>query len=83
MNMLVAGTPQLFVRDNWAKKMKVAIIHSANKMDHRSVATLSTNVDIDTLQTYRQSVGRKTHEIVSKLKPEEVNQKVEASRYKK
>ena len=85
MNMLVAGTPQLFVRDHWANKLNVdtLCVHSANNMDDRSIATLSAQIDIDALLTYRQSVGRRTREIVRKLKPEELKQKVNPSRLQK
>jgi hypothetical protein len=80
MNMLVAGTPQLFVRDGWRKKLKINIIHSANSMDDAGVATLSAKIDVDALRAYRQSVGRRTREVVRKLKPEELRKKAEASR---
>lgn len=80
MNTLVAGTPQLFVREGWANKLKVAVRHSANKMDGRSVAALSAQIDIVALRSYRQSVGRRTREIVRKLKPEELRQKVDTAR---
>jgi len=83
MNMLVAGTPQLFVRDHWADKLNVSILHSANKMDDRGVAAFSTQIDIDALVLYRQSVGRRTREIVRKLKPEELKQKADPSRLQK
>ncbi len=39
MNMLVAGTPQLFTRDDWAERLNVPVLHSANKMDDRDVAS--------------------------------------------
>jgi hypothetical protein len=83
MNMLVAGTPQLFTEDNWAMKMKVAIVHSANKMDHASLATLSAQIDINALRAYRQSVGNRTRKIVRQLKLEELKQKVDALRLQK
>jgi hypothetical protein len=83
MNMLVAGTPQLFVKDGWNKKLKVTVIHSGNSMEDTSVATLSARIDIGQLRAYRQSVGRRTREIVRKLKPEEFPQKAEASRLQK
>lgn len=83
MNMLVAGTPQLFLRENWAKKLNANILHSANSMDGNSIATLSARVNIAALQAYRQSVGRRTREIVRKLKPEELNQKANPSRLQK
>ncbi len=83
MNMLVAGTPQLFVKDGWQKKLRINILHSANSMDDQSVAALSAQIDLDQLRTYRQSVGRRTREIIRKLKPEELQQKAEASRLQK
>jgi hypothetical protein len=52
-------------------------------MDDRVIATLSPRVDIDALRAYRQSVGRRTREIVRKLKPEELKQKASASRFQR
>jgi hypothetical protein len=52
-------------------------------MDDRSVATLSTKFGLDALQTYRQSAGRRTSEMVRQLKPGAVHQKVEAPRVQK
>lgn len=83
MNMLVAATPQLFVKESWASKMNVSIIHSANKMDDVSVAILNANVDIDGLRTYRRAVGRRTREIVKNLDPQDFKQRVNTSRLRK
>lgn len=83
MNMLVAETPQLFIRDDWEKKMKAAIVHSGNNMDDREIAVFSARVDIEQLQAYRQSVGRRTRAIVKKLKPERFKQKADPSRVEK
>lgn len=83
MNMLVAATPQLFVKESWSRKMNVSIIHSANKMDDASVAALSAKVDIDVLRTYRRAVGRRTREIVRKLGPQDLKQKVDTARLQK
>ena len=83
MNMLVAGTSQLFVRDGWANKLKVAVFHSANSMHAGDVATLNTQIDVNELRAYRQSVGRRTREVVRKLNPEELQRKAEASRLQK
>jgi hypothetical protein len=83
MNMLVAGTSQLFVREGWARKLKIAVFHSANSMDARDVAALSAQIDLNELRAYRQSVGRRTREVVRKLKPEELRRKAEASRLQK
>lgn len=76
MNMLVAGTEQLFTRDGWAKKMKVSVLHSANKMDDASIARLSAVIDIPSLRACRISVGKRTREIVKKLQATDFKQKV-------
>lgn len=83
MNVLVAGTPQLFTQDRWMRKLNVAIPHSANEMDDTGVATLSARIDLDALQEYRQSVGRRTRQIVQHIKPEELRQKADPSRLRK
>ena len=57
MNMLVAGTPQLFTQDRWMKNLNVAIQHSANEMDDTGVATLSARIDLDALQKYRSTAN--------------------------
>jgi hypothetical protein len=83
MNMLVAGTEQLFTRDHWAKKMNVSILHSANRMDDASVARLSTEIDIQSLRAYRIAVGKRTREIVRTLQSTNFKRKVESSRIEK
>jgi len=83
MNMLVAGAQQLFHRDNWARKMNVSFIHSANKMDNDSVAKLSAKMDLDAVRAYRIAVGRRTREIVKKLRADEFRQKVDPLRIQK
>ena len=80
MNMLVAGTLQLFSRDDWAGRMNVSVLHSANGMDEQSVAELSANVDIKCLRKYRTAVARRTRQIVQELKAEDFKTKVDPSR---
>ena len=67
MNLLVAGTPQLYPKDNWAKKLKSTIPHSANKMDDDDVAQLSAALDMKALRDYRIAVGKRTRAIVKKF----------------
>jgi hypothetical protein len=80
MNLLVAGSPQLFHQDHWPKWMAVAIHHTGNGMDEEGVANLSATIDVEALQAYRVAVGRRTREIVQRLRPEELKQKVEPAR---
>jgi len=80
MNMLVAGTPQLYRQEKWAKDLKSTIHHSANKMDDASVKRLSSNLDFSALREYRSAVGKRTREIVRKIHPGSFNQKVNPAR---
>lgn len=83
MNMLVAGTPQVYKRDKWAQILNSTIHHSANKMDEDSVRLLSARLDMAALREYRLSVGKRTREIVRKIHPNEFNQKVDPIRLEK
>jgi hypothetical protein len=83
MNMLVAGMEQLFTRGGWAKKLKVDIVHSANKMSDAGVAKLSAGIDIAALKAYRIAVGKRTREIVKQLEAEDFKKKVEPNRIQK
>jgi hypothetical protein len=49
-------------------------------MSAEAVASLSAQLDINALREYRIAVGRRTREIVKKLKPADLNQRVEAAR---
>jgi hypothetical protein len=83
MNLLVAGTPQLYLKDDWAKKLKSTIPHSANKMDNESVARLSAAIGMKALREYRIAVGKRTRAIVKKLQIEQFSQKVDSKRLQK
>jgi hypothetical protein len=83
MNLLVAGTEQIFTRDDWAKKLNVEIIHSANSMDDASMAKFSACINVKALKAYRVAVGRRTRQIVKKLKAEAYNKPVDPLRAQK
>ena len=83
MNLLIAGTPQLYIKDNWSKKLKSTVPHSANKMDNESVARLSAAVDMKALREYRIAVGKRTRAIVKKIRTEELKQKINPIRLQK
>jgi hypothetical protein len=80
MNLLVAGSPQLLHRDGWLKRMGITARDTGNAMDKASVARLSAAIDIEALRAYRLAVGRRTCEIVKRLEPEELKQKVDPAR---
>lgn len=80
MNLLVAGSPQIFSRDGWSERLKAGIRHTGNAMEVESVARLGQTVDIEALQAYRMAVGRRTREIARQLEPQQLKQKVDPAR---
>ena len=80
MNLLVAGTPQLFHQENWPKRLKSSVCTTGNGMTDDEVVRLSAAVDLKALQDYRVAVGRRTRDIVVQLQPQHLKQKVEPLR---
>ncbi|MCP4580403.1 MAG: DinB family protein [candidate division Zixibacteria bacterium] len=80
MNLLVTGTPQCLIRNDWLKKLKINICHTGNAMSDDDVAQLSSDIEIEALKAYRIAVGRNTSKIVKKLKQEDFKKSVDPSR---
>ncbi len=80
MNLLVAGGPQIALRDNWLERMGITVQDTGNAMDEAGMARLSATIDIQALRAYRVAVGRATREIVQQLPAEALKQKVDPAR---
>lgn len=80
MNLLVAGSPQIFHRDRWSERMKSSVRHTGNAMDLEEVSTLSQRVDIEALRAYRLAVGKRTREIVRQLQAGDLKRKIDPAR---
>jgi len=80
MNLLVAGSPEVFQQGGWREKLNVPIIHTGNLMGSSDVENLSAAVDIDQLRRYRLVVGRRTREIAGSLQPDEIRRKTSPAR---
>ncbi|KAA3662599.1 MAG: DinB family protein [Chloroflexi bacterium] len=80
INLLVAGTPQLFLQENWRQKINAPIQHTGNSMNAEEVVELSATIDIDSLLAYRLAVGHRTREIVQQLTSTALKQKVNPGR---
>ncbi len=80
MNVLVAGSPQVFQQGSWREQLKVSQEDTGNLMGSGAVASLSAAVDITALRSYRQAVGRRTRAIVPALKPDELKRKTSPAR---
>lgn len=80
MNLLVAGAPQLFEKEGWQSRLRVAERDTGNAMSAGRIAQLSAAVDLTALRAYRTAVGRRTREIVKALQPGDLGKKAEPLR---
>jgi hypothetical protein len=77
MNVLLAGSDQLFEQNAWANRLTVTTRDTGNAMSPIEIANLSAAVNIAALRAYRMEVGRRTRQIVSQLQPDDFKRKVE------
>ena len=80
MNMLVAGSPQVFTQGDWQIKMGIETRDTGNIMPADQILQLSQKINMAALRAYRVDVGRRTQEIVSQLPPERLKDKVDPAR---
>lgn len=80
MNLLAAGSPQVFHSAGWRERLGAGIEHTGNAMDVDSVRALSEKVSIETLHAYRLAVGRRTREIAHNIPPGCLKQKIDPAR---
>jgi len=77
MNVLVAGTPQVFQAEGWVNKVGIDTPETGNALDPIGIRRLSEMVNITALRDYRLAVGNRTREIVKSLRPSDYRQKVD------
>ena len=80
MNLLVAGSAQIYFEQGWFERMKIPFRHAGNAMSTAEMESLGTEIDLEALRKYRVAVGRRTREIVSALDETEYRLRVDASR---
>jgi hypothetical protein len=80
MNLLVAERPQIITEGNWLQHMNINLYHTGNAMQVDEISALSAAIDIEALRAYRLTVGRRTREIVQRLKPPDLKVKVDPAR---
>lgn len=78
MNLLVDRKEQVFNAD-WKEKLNVSIMDTGNALTDDEIMKLSTNINIEELLAYRNAVAKRTREIVSGLKSEDMKRKMDKS----
>jgi hypothetical protein len=82
MNLLVAGTPQLFEAEGWQPRLNVTDRDTGNAMQEPRIAEISARIDLIALRSYRTAVGRRTRQVVQALQPTDLKKKTDPTRLK-
>jgi hypothetical protein len=80
MNLLVAGSDQVYSHDDWKKRLHTPFDDTGNMITPENVRALSEAVDWLALRAYRIAVGKRTREIVSGLTAEDFPRKTPPER---
>jgi hypothetical protein len=68
VNVLVAGQPQVF-DDGWAKRLGIARPDFGIGMTSPEVTELTKQIELGALREYRDTVGRRTRELIGGFRP--------------
>lgn len=75
MNILVDDGQQIF-NDEWKERMNVPIIDTGNALSDDEIMELSKRINTKELLNYRNEVGARTREIVTRLSADDMKRKV-------
>ena len=70
VNVLVAGQPQVF-DDGWAKRLGIARPDFGIGMTSPEVTELTKQIELGALREYRDTVGRRTRELIGGFGPQD------------
>ena len=77
VNILIAGQPQLIEEGGWMEKLGLSRVDIGTGMSDDEVSAFTATVDIDAIRSYRAAVGRRTREVVSALRPEQLEEAID------
>ena len=83
VNLLVAGRPQVLQDEQWAPRLGIDRRDMAAGMSDDEVADFTVQIDITALRAYRNAVGARTIEVVSAMRPDELDEVIDMERIKK
>ncbi len=74
-NMLIMDDRQI-LDDMWLKKLGTNVRDAGNAMTDAEIIDFSSSIDMDEMYPYRNTVGLRTREILSVLKPKDIKRKI-------
>ncbi|MEX0786406.1 MAG: DinB family protein [Dehalococcoidia bacterium] len=79
VNILVAGRPQVWLDGDWPERLGIDRQDMTPGMTDVEVGEFTGLVDLAALREYRNAVGRRSIEVVSGMKPEELDEQIDHS----
>lgn len=76
MNLLVAKTSQVYVRERFKDAIRAGIDHTGNSLSAGEILIMSAKIDIDALRAYRLKVGVESQKIIQSLEFSDIKKKV-------
>lgn len=80
VNMFVAGRPAVLEEGGWLARLGLAGHNMGAGMSDDEVADVTRRLNIAALRAYRAAVGRRTREVASAMRPEELDETIDISR---
>ncbi len=74
-NYLITDRGQI-LDQAWHERLHTKVTDTGNAMTDKEILAFSNEIDKDALHEYRNTVGRRTKEIIESLKPEDMKRKV-------
>jgi hypothetical protein len=78
VNMIVAGRTTVLDDGGWLARLGLERHDMGAGMSDEEVADFTQRVNIEALRAYRAAVGRRTKEVVSAMRPEELDEIIDA-----
>ncbi len=73
MGTIIAARPQLLGEAGWLSRFHLSRRDMGTGMTDAEVSGFTAGVDIPTLQDYYQAVGKRTQEVVQRIRPEDLD----------
>jgi hypothetical protein len=80
MNLLVAGSPQVLLSENWLDSLHISSRDTGNTLESAAMIDFNASIDVPALRAYRAAVGRRTSQVVTPLTPIQLRQRVDPAR---
>ncbi|MBN1648541.1 MAG: hypothetical protein JW874_10970 [Spirochaetales bacterium] len=78
-NHYITGTDEIFHSGGFAVKLNVKFCHTGNSMTFADMEAFNGMIDLDELHAYRNTVGKRTREIIRNLDDAKMKEQVPAA----